>query len=120
MTARERLNSILEEGWLRGFRPYGSVGNTPVVCFAECNDEHLVHLIGLGYEPWGLVFRRQWIADLGGGPAWPVRTEPYKELTEQQRAWAMRFEPGAADWLHEREWRLLLDPIESRIEFGPA
>jgi hypothetical protein len=120
MTARQRLDSILAEGRLHGFPPYGCQQNTPAACFSESNVEHLAHLIDLGYEPWGLVFRRQWIADIGGGPIWPVRSEPYGQLTEEQRAWAVRFEPGEADWLHEREWRLPLDPVESWVQFSAA
>jgi hypothetical protein len=109
MTARQRLDTIVRSSTLRGFPPFGCT-TQPVISFAECRDAHLIDLIDRGYEPWGLVFARQWVSDHGGGPVWPVSTAPYTELNEQQRAWSVRFEPGVADWLHEQEWRLLLDP----------
>jgi hypothetical protein len=121
LSAQQRLEQILRQGLLRGFPPFGA--DTPAICMSEARDDHLIDLIGRGNEPWGLVFSRQWVVDQGGGPVWPVRTHEWGGLTREQKAWAVRFEPGPdgrSDWLHEQEWRLLLDHESPFLEIQPA
>lgn len=61
----------------------------------------------------GLIFNRQHIYDLGGGPVWSARSAQFNSLTRDQRPWAVRLDttPGSrSDWLFEREWRLPVPP----------
>lgn len=61
--------------------------------------------------PWGLIFNRQYVYDLGGGPVWSVRSPQYATLSREHRPWTVRLDttPGKeSDWLFEREWRIPL------------
>lgn len=124
MTPGERLYNMLWTKQIRGSAPFGAA--TPVVCLSECSIEHMKWLIGQrGWQPWGVMFRRQYIYDVGGGPVWYCRTEQYDALSSDLRHWAVRLEtePYRSDWLHEREWRMaapqLPIPLERTSAEGP-
>jgi hypothetical protein len=69
MSAPDRLACILWQQQLRAFVTF-SLGD-PAVCFTEAKDEGLRFLIQRGkYEPWGLLFDRQNVYEVGGGPVW--------------------------------------------------
>jgi hypothetical protein len=105
MTAEQRLKGILSEGRIRGWPPFG--GGPPMACFTESTQAGLDHMVGsLGYDTWGVVFRKETLLRAGGGPVWYARQAQWDALGSELRSWAVRTEPDArADWFHEREWR---------------
>ncbi len=109
LTADGRLDSILREGALRAYPPYGS--SSPVVCFSESDTGGVEAMLSVaGWEPWGVIVSRDWVWRQGGGPVWYVRDEVRAllepRLDERLRSWLVRTEPQSSDWLHEREWRV--------------
>jgi len=61
------------------------------------------------YEPWGLVFDRETLLAMGVRPVMYLSTfemDLTSGLPDKFRNRRVRYEPGSADWLHEREWRL--------------
>lgn len=118
LTPQQRLENILWTGTLLGSVPFGATHN--MVCFSESSPEHLYWLLReRGFSGWGLLFTRQWVYDLFGGPVWYARNDQYNALTCDQRDWAVRLEAGAADWLHEREWRIRVLPQHSGLLVRP-
>jgi len=124
LSPSERLDHILQEEQFRAFPPFGAPRRNPMVCFSESPLPHLIHLIrDRGWQPWGVVVRREWVYSLGGGPVWYARQEQFKQLTDTQKAWAVRFEVSAetrSDWTHEREWRVPVDPDYPFLDFSPS
>lgn len=109
MSAEERLNNIVWECALRGHPVPGS--SSAVVCLSESNKPGAAALLAsAGFAGWGLVLRRQWVWDRGGGPVWYVRDDLWSRvrasLDPAMHSWLVRTEPTASDWLHEREWRV--------------
>lgn len=107
MSARQRLESILWETQLQMFVTFS--GGDPAVCFTEATFAGLKYMIERrGYEPWALMFDRQYVYSAGGAPAWHARDLEYRLLQQNQRlrSWAVRLGPGS-DWLEEREWRIV-------------
>ncbi len=118
MTTQQRLYNILWTQRLLGSAPFGAA--TPVVCLSECSMDHMKWLIGQrGWQPWGVMFNRQYIYDIGGGPVWYCRTEQYGALNSDVRHWAVRLEtePARSDWLHEREWRVAAPHLSIPLEW---
>lgn len=61
------------------------------------------------YEPWGLVFDREALLEIGVRPVMYLSSEEMDltgGLPDKSRNRRVRYEPGYADWLHQREWRL--------------
>jgi len=61
-----------------------------------------------------LIFSRQYVYDVGGGPVWSVRPEQLGTITPQQRPWVVRLDTtqgNRSDWLFEREWRIPLPTL---------
>lgn len=120
MTPEERLNNIAWEQRLRG---HAAGPGQRVVCLSESDPDGIAAMLSrAGFAGWGVVLSRQWVWDQGGGPVWYVRDDAWERvrgtLAQDLHAWIVRTEPGASDWLHEREWRvpcpdgsLLLDPV---------
>lgn len=115
---RGRLSSILESRRIVGSRPYGSP--SPVVCFTESTPQGLEFLVReLRYEPWGIMFKKDFAWAHGAAPALYVRSDEYECLSATPtsfRSRAVRLEPGQSEWLHEREWR---SPCQ-HFEFEPG
>lgn len=113
-----RLGSILWEARLRAFITYS--GGDPAVCFTEATIKGLEFLIGERfYQPWGLVFDRQSVYDVGGGPVWYARAEEYYQIRTagpRAQAWAVKLEAGSSDWLEEREWRVPVDAPRVQLD----
>ena len=113
-TAEERLRMILSEGRLRAFVTYQS---PPVVCVCEVTRPAANVLLSKGvtgrgpYEPWGVVLSRQACIGAGARPVLHLSTEEIERLKSQRGVsppmhWrAVRHDPPATDWTHEREWR---------------
>ncbi|MEU0316497.1 hypothetical protein [Nocardioides sp. NPDC006273] len=109
MSPEERLDNIVWEQALRGHPVPGS--DEPVVCLSESNKLGAAALLSAaGFSGWGLVLRRQWVWDRGGGPVWYVRNDLWsdvrKTLDPALHGWLVRTDPSTSDWLHEREWRV--------------
>lgn len=109
MPPPDRLKAILWEGGIRGFPPYGAT--EPVVSFTESRAEGLAYLIReKSWAPWGIVLDRDSVFQAGGGPVWYVRGDRWQDLWGQGpgwvKSWAVKLQPGEAEWLHEREWRV--------------
>jgi hypothetical protein len=93
MTVEQRLDSILWEQRLYGFPPFGAYVDQPMICFSESPPDHLRWLIATrGWPAWGLLFFRQYIYDIGGGPVWHTRATQHAELNREQRRWAVRLD----------------------------
>jgi hypothetical protein len=70
-----------------------------------------------------LIFRRQYIYDLGGGPVWTVRTPQFHSLDHEQKPWAVRLDTSPesrSDWLFEREWRVPLNETDPTLPLSAA
>lgn len=120
MSPPQRLTNILREGGLRAFVTFS--GGDPAVCLTEATTEGLNFLVReRGYAPWGLVFERQRVYDVGGGPVWYARTDEYQQLryrvSPRVQSRLVRLEAESSDWLEEREWRI---PVPGPAESTPA
>lgn len=119
MAPSERLDNILWEEQLRGFPPFGAPSEHPMICLSESPPDHLRWLLtAREWPPWGLIFSRQTVYDIRGGPVWHVRTEHIAELPREHLRWAVRLDttPGnRSDWLFEREWRIPLSASDTTL-----
>ncbi len=111
MTPWQRLASIIDGEELIPAVTYS--GGHPAVCFTESTEAGLAYLIrNEGYQPWGVVLRREWIWSVGGGPVWYFRPEyenQVQNLPPDLRTWHIRLSDDPrrpSDWVHEREWRV--------------
>lgn len=115
LSAEERLDSILQSHKIWASPPYDS--DKPVISFTESGIGGVERLIqDTDWEPWGLVFTRNFVWERGGGPVWYARREQYqtvRKMLPEIESWLVRTEPQASDWLHEREWRLVDFPADS-------
>jgi hypothetical protein len=109
MRPSERLDVILSSRQLRGFPPFG--GTRACVCFSESPPDHLAHLITWrGFSPWGIVITRKQMLDAGGGSVAYVPTGVRERFVNAGLGhWAVRTDTDSS-WMHEREWRLPLNP----------
>lgn len=120
MSAMERLAGIVRAGRIQAFHVFGG-GALAVICLSEATSQHVSDLVHVaGWEPWGIGFTRHYIYELGGGPAYYVRTDDWRQFAahadKRMRALAVEFSPGDTDapldrpgvknWTHEREWRV--------------
>jgi hypothetical protein len=119
MPGRERLLSILTAGELHSHKPHTPTRFRaqvqPSVSFTEAVQGSLEQLLAdRRVSPWGIVFPKSVIWDLGGGPVWYARDDVYNDPTLDRvaRNWAVRTThpatggAGTSRWSHEREWRL--------------
>jgi hypothetical protein len=125
-----RAAGSLASASLAGFVTYS--GGDPAVCFTEATVTGLDFLLARrSYQPWGLVFDRQSVYDVGGGPVWYARPDEYSFLgslcrsgaiNSRLQSWLVRLEPASSDWLEEQEWRIPLVPApESALQTaGPS
>lgn len=123
MEPAQRLDNILWDEQLRGFPPFCAEPDQPMVCLSESPPDHLRWLLSTRkWPPWGLIFRRQTVYDIGGGPAWHVRTEQFGKLPREHLRWAVRLDTTPkqrSDWLYEREWRIPLPASDPALTLTP-
>jgi hypothetical protein len=110
MRPAERLIAILWSGCIYGSVPFGPP-TQHCVCFSEASEDHVSWLVKERRFPgWGLLFDKQVIFELGGGPVWYARHDQADAVAGMPAAeWIVRYDtrPGArSDWTHEQEWRL--------------
>lgn len=71
------------------------------------------------YSPFGVMFDKNYIFELGGRPVIYQSDHEFEELPESHRWRHVRYEPDRdrpVDWTWEREWRLRAE----RLEFNPG
>jgi hypothetical protein len=118
--AKERLISILVTGKLKGAPVFGT--KQPVLCFSEPSEAARCIMLRDGvvasrgpYAPWGLLFDRVALIEVGARPALYLSADDWgvtNQLPTKLRNRRVRYDPGSADWLHEREWRLCFETHE--------
>ena len=118
--AEQRLISVLVMGSLMGAPVHGT--SQPVICFSECSEEARRVMLRDGvvpsrgpYAPWGLLLHREALINCGVRPVLYLSSDEMvvtSDLPLKLRNRRVRYDPGTADWLHEREWRLCFDTDE--------
>lgn len=103
------LDLIATEGRLLAKPPFGTDRRT--VCLSESDVSGVEALLSTGqFAGWGVVLRRDWVWQRGGGPIWYARDDVWQAVRDRDDQdllqWMVRTSPQAADWLHEREWRI--------------
>ena len=103
------LDLIVSEERLLAKSPFGSTRRT--VCLSESDVEGVEALLSMGqFAGWGVVLRRDWVWEMGGGPIWYSRDDIWRTVNARNDQdllqWMVRTSPQGADWLHEREWRI--------------
>lgn len=108
----QRLVRILQDGHLRAAPTWGARG--PVLCVSESTDGAIAVMLSTGvtprgpYAPWALLLDRVALIERGFRPVWhmsPAQLAATDGLPTVHRDQRIRYEPGRADWLAEREWR---------------
>ncbi|MEX2251454.1 MAG: hypothetical protein WD895_05195 [Acidimicrobiia bacterium] len=121
LDARGRLEGILQERAIWAMTTF--YAPVPTVCFTESTRPGLEYMIGeAGFEPWGIVFHRETVFDQGGGPVFHLRDDEWEyrdRLPDRLRSRIIRFAPGEAEWVEEREWRVPYDSGEPGFVFTP-
>ncbi len=121
MAPEERLEWILRDRMIRARRIYGAP--LPVACFTETTPSGLERLFDEErFEPWGIVFTKEFVYGKGGAPVHYVRSDEwddFQELPATLRARAVEIRPGQSEWLWEREWRSLGTGSPSAFRFQP-
>ncbi|MCF6506590.1 hypothetical protein E9549_04080 [Blastococcus sp. MG754426] len=111
--AEGRLLQILQQGLLRAASTWGTTG--PVVCVSESTENAIKVMLSTGvttrgpYEPWALLLDRDALIERGFRPVWHMSEQSLQvtnHLPALFRDLRVRYQPGEADWLAEREWRL--------------
>jgi hypothetical protein len=116
MSASDRLAAILWDGHLRAFETFSQ--GPPAVCFTESTLRGFKFLVEKrAYHPWGLIVGRDSVYDAGGGPIWHARPAEYQRLADLDpglRPWRVRLD-HTSDWLEEREWRIVPEPVPGTL-----
>lgn len=109
----DRLAGIAHAGAIYATRVWSSRGL--VVCLSEASPAALVRLFSTGvtyrgpYAPWAVMLNRATAVTSGIAPVWYMSDEALAAtdtLPDHLADRRVRYVPGAADWLAEREWRM--------------
>ena len=101
----------------------------PVVCLSEASSAALVTLFFTGvthrgpYAPWAIMLDRAAAVANGFGPVWHMGDDALSATDTLPAHLAdrrVRYVPGAADWLAEREWRMCWGDALINPGFVPA
>ncbi len=111
-SAPAALARILREGRIRaGSRLIR--GGWPVVSLTGVHPERIArlhryqtHLMRWDFEPFGLVFRRDILKDLGARPVIHAPSAAYMRLPPSLRPFFQKCEPPRCDYRAEEEWRI--------------
>lgn len=109
----DRLAGIAHAGAIAATRVWRARG--PVVCLSEASSAALATLFSTGvtyrgpYSPWAVMLDRAAAVAAGARPVWHMGDDALaatESLPDYLADLRVRYVPGAADWLAEREWRL--------------
>ncbi len=67
------------------------------------------HLVRWDFEPWGMVFDRDWLVKQGARPVHYLPGSSFRTLSTDERPWFQKHEPPGCDYSMEEEWRVLGD-----------
>jgi len=91
-------------------------GGFPAVSFTAVSPEQIAelhryrpHLVRWDFEPWGIVFDRDWLAKRNARPVKYLPSSAFKNLEPNEKAWFQKHEPPDCDFSMEEEWRILGD-----------
>jgi hypothetical protein len=73
------------------------------------------HLIRWDFEPWGIVFDRDWLVRCGARPVNYLPSQSFKKLEEHEQPFFQKHEPPECDYSAEEEWR-----IQGDLDFSAA
>ena len=102
------LKEILSAGVIRGGLGYVK-GTTPAVCFSEiplANIHAFAHPTDGRYRFYGIILSKRAVFEAGGRPVIYLPDAEGDWIPEDQKWRHVRFEHGAVDFTHEREWRI--------------
>jgi hypothetical protein len=120
LSAQERLERILKNQTVLAMETF--YAPVPVVCFTESTPSGIEYMIGdAGFEPWGIVFHREHVFEEGGGPVFHLRGDEWdhrQALPLRVQSRVVKFAPGEAEWVEEREWRIPYDDGSPGFEFN--
>ncbi len=109
-------------------------GRFPVVSFTAVHPERIAdlhryraHLLRWDFEPWGIVFDRDWLVNRQVRPVQYRPSHEFEQLSPDERPWYQKHEPPACDYSAEEEWRISGDvefsdvsPALVRLVLGPS
>jgi hypothetical protein len=91
-------------------------GHFPVVSFtavspARIDELHRYrsHLVRWDFEPWGIVFDRDWLAKQNAHPVRYLPSTAFRNLAPTEKALFQKHEPPDCDYSMEEEWRIAGD-----------
>ena len=111
------FQKIISDGKLKGSNGFIK-GGYKCICFSETPISKLGLILsnpnqqGFKYAPFGMMFNKDFIYELGGRPVIYQSDEEYDKLDEIQKYRHVRFEPNnGIDFTWEREWRLKVNEL---------
>lgn len=97
-------------------------GGFPVVSFTAVSPDRLKelhryrsHLVRWDFEPWGIVFDRDWLLQRGARPVHYLSNIAFASLVPEQQPWFQKHEPPECDYTIEEEWR-----VRGDLDFSDA
>jgi hypothetical protein len=105
------LKEILATGILRGGQGFVK-GDRRVVCFSEIPLSAMHYFAkppgeaGARYYFYGVAVSKKTVFEASGRPVIYLPDKEAEWIPAEERWRHVRFEHGAVDWTHEREWRL--------------
>jgi len=97
-------------------------GGFPVVSFTAVSPEQIdalhryrAHLIRWDFEPWGIIFDREWLAKRNVRPVQYLPSASFSHIASADRPWFQKHEPPECDYSKEEEWRVL-----GKLDFADA
>ena len=91
-------------------------GGFPVVSFTAASPERLdelhryrPHLVRWDFEPWGIIFDRDWLAKREARPVKYLPGKSFARLPPAEQPFFQKHEPPKCDYSMEEEWRVLGD-----------
>jgi len=123
-TAFQTLLRILREGRIRAGRRLIR-GSVDTVSFTECEPGEIRRLIRWhsalvrwSFEPYGIVFPKALLEEMGAVSVLYGDERTYEELDETQKFRFQYLDPGRTDWSREKEWRHKGDVMFSDVPKG--
>lgn len=85
----------------------------PMVSFTAVSPERVAdlhryrsHLIRWDFEPWGIVFDREWLVQRGARPVKYLPAKSFSKLDPGDQPFFQKHEPPDCDFSAEEEWRI--------------